>query len=85
MVTLHEGKLRATRLLGISEVALPADLIIFVFLIENVPRMHVILNYDLSATVLEELLPGCCDLVGLFWCLKGSGRHKERWTHIYVV
>jgi len=85
VITLHERKLSTAGLFGISKVSLPCDLIIFVLLIKDVSRVHVVLNNDFSTAVLQEFFPSCSDLVRLFRNFKWGRRHEERWTHIYVV
>jgi hypothetical protein len=58
MVRLYKWQLSTGGGLGLHEVALPRYLIVFVFLIEDVPRVYIIFDDDFSPAVLQKFLPG---------------------------
>jgi len=85
MVTLNKGQWIAARLLGISEVTFPSDFILLVFLIKNVSRMNIILNYNFSTAVLQKFLPGSRDFMGILGCLEGCSGLKKGGSHVDIV
>ena len=57
MIRLDERELCATARFGLSEVATPSDLVVFILLVKNISRVNVILYDDLATAVLQKFSP----------------------------
>ena len=85
MITLNEWQLRASALFGLRVVAPPGHLIILVLLIKHVPRVHIVLHYNLTSAVLQEVFPGGRDESRFFWGFKGRHWCENAGSHVHVV
>lgn len=70
--------------LWFCKIAGPGDYILFILLIEDVPCMYVIFNYDFTTTVFDVFFPSVWDNPGFFWDFVWGQRLEICRSHIDV-